>query len=402
MPTPCLFGSEKAPGAPDFFAFTDADLFAAMGSWSSEVSLELLGISIRPQNTAEFAANPPNYEFPDPLDYAKLAAPPLAMISGTYTRFANLVKATKWATLAVCIQPSPVPGAQVTACQPAGRTAFITAKIGTIPAGATLGHIRLRAWSPGPADWPTGGSSFEPGAFLNTSPDIDIDSNGGGTSTWSEAFSSFGETLTFTPATYLDAEQTLYITSPVVSVPGHCWRVSWDFTPAGDSPTPPPPPPLEPPPAGFPAAVDACSSADMASLCRKLDAMDARIQHISTQLVPVAPQTYAPPIPAVPILPLPTDGSAPAYEPIPKPEGAVGAIISCPTVPASQPHYGHDPEFWPSLGHACMITTIGPLASVLIRHRPLVILPVPPQVISIVLDLAPGVAGAVQWLRSPK
>jgi hypothetical protein len=415
---PCQFGSEKKPAAPDFFAFNDADLATAMGIWTPQVSLEALGISILPQSTADFCAQPPEFNFPVDTDYLALAAPTLAYVNGAYQRFRNLIYANKWIELSQC--RDPVAPAHTTD-PPYGFVWWLSGVELHIPTGVGFGVGALLGLAPRNID----GLAYRlvtatpEAAYINVRISAHQDVIGtefdeGDLSGWAGGPVDGGAFPAWTVRNaYLNTNRDMY------------GSVSW-FNGPLDPPnvdivldvavrpmsigTIPDPPVVEGPPSGFPdpPAPDDCTAATLASICAKLDKMsrridfiDGAIQHTNAALVPLAPAAIDPPVDLEDNPPT-GDGSPPGTKPVVKPAKAVGAVVTLSSIPEYQPRRGTDPTYWPSLGHVAMLTEFGPMPSQLIKHNPMVLLPIPVQVTALGFDLAPGVRASIQWLDAPK
>lgn len=415
---PCQFGSEPKPGAPAFFSFTEADYTAALGTWSSLASLEALGMTILPQSTAEFVMQPPPFEFPVATDYGSLAVPTLAWANGAYQRFRNLIYANKWVELAQCRNaPTTAPSSD----PPPGYVWWMH--------GVEL-HVR--------ADF-----QFEVGAIIGLAP-RDIDGFAYRLVVATPEAGSLNIRLGHTPQVVgdgvIDNGFDDWTGGPMDEGPYPEWGVRnafldtdrdmYGFVAWFGAPRNPPVldivldlavrpkhigtipdiPPIVDPPTGFPdpPAEDDCSLADSASLCallrtigKKIDFIESAIQHTNAALVPPAPLPSGDPV-TPEANPPNDDGSDPGVKPVTKPPKAIGAVISCTGLPDWLARHGQSPVFYPALGHVTMLTDFGPLPSQLIKHNPIVLLPLPVQMTSLAFDLTPGVRASIQWLEPPK
>jgi hypothetical protein len=404
-----MWGASVASGAPAFVTFTQADLDAVMGTWSSEVSLDLLGISPRPYQTDLFVATQPDTSPVLDTDYASLTIPTLAALNGAYQRFRNAVLLAKWNTVAVC---NPAPSGSLTAgdiaCSSDGLVDRISCLGAAFPDVTLLSEVKMQiiAISGPPAalitGWGYGGALTvgpAPSGWLSGALPISYATT-----------PSVGQ-ITTHATTFYDATMNPYV--PFIGFQAGFGEVSaqvrFSYTWKTVSPTPPTPPAVPTPPVDFPTppAPDACDLAgicgSIAKLAAKLEAMDARIQHTNAALVPPAVIADTPPV-----LPIPSDHITPPgtpdvpNDPIPKPLDAIGAVVQITTIPPGLASYGADPLYWPSLAHIIPITAQGPMAGIRIERNPQVILPIPAQVISLAWDPQPGVVGQVQFLRAPK
>ena len=389
-----------------------------MGIWTPQVSLEVLGISILPQSTADYCAQPPEFDFPVDTDYLSLAAPPLAYVNGAYQRFRNLIYANKWVELSQCRNaPTPV-----------------------LPSDPPLGFVILRrSLRVDFTNMDHGEIFFDYGAAPDGMAQVAVrflSGSGGGNDQaliWSEVDFPIGSTSGVAPwvGVYtsgfnfnMHGDGTWVIVDPPRSGT-HPAFLSFQFgrfdvrdgfvicdlawKPASIG-TIPDPPVVEGPPSGFPdpPPSDDCSAATLASICAKLDKMSKRIdfidgavQHTNAALVPIAPAAIDDPVGLVDNPPT-GDGSPPGKAPLVKPAKAVGAVISLTNIPDYQPSRGTDPKYWPALGHVAMLTEFGPMPSQLIKHNPMVLLPIPVQCTALGFDLAPGIQASIQWLDAPK
>ena len=98
----CANGSEPKPTSSAFFTFTESDLASFAAPIFGFVTYGLMGIPTLPQSVSDFCAAEPAGDLPTAADYAKLAFPPLALLSGSYARFGNQVKLDKFAALCQC------------------------------------------------------------------------------------------------------------------------------------------------------------------------------------------------------------------------------------------------------------------------------------------------------------
>lgn len=99
---PCPGGSEPQVGAPQFFTLDDAYIAGKFGSFAGWLTTWAMGLPASPQVTADFCSKPPPLEYPTAEDWLKLATPPIALATGTYTRFGNWILAQKWHDLCQC------------------------------------------------------------------------------------------------------------------------------------------------------------------------------------------------------------------------------------------------------------------------------------------------------------
>jgi len=101
----CTNGSSPLPGSPAWFTYTETDLANFLPPVFGFVTYGAMGIPAGPQETAAFCAAEPVGDLPTTLDYALLAVPALALAAGTYQRFGNQVRQSKFADLCQCSTP---------------------------------------------------------------------------------------------------------------------------------------------------------------------------------------------------------------------------------------------------------------------------------------------------------
>jgi Domain of unknown function (DUF4082) len=108
----CTNGSQPQASAPAFFTFTESDLATFAPPILGFVTYALMGIPTGPIQTSDFCSTEPSTDLPTAADYAKLAFPPLAFLTGSYGRFGNQVRSDKFAQLCQCTpaqgQPSSI------------------------------------------------------------------------------------------------------------------------------------------------------------------------------------------------------------------------------------------------------------------------------------------------------
>jgi hypothetical protein len=131
MTVQCTFGTEPKPSSGIWSFYTDSDVTALLGAAGGWLSLWALGVTSTPFEVADFCAAEPTGDLPTGADYALLLFPPLALLAGTYGRFANQLRQDKWAALCQC---SPETGAY---CTVSNRYSF------TYPSGTANGTCAL-------------------------------------------------------------------------------------------------------------------------------------------------------------------------------------------------------------------------------------------------------------------
>lgn len=109
--TVCPYGPQAKAGSPTWDYFTDANISSALSGLAGFLTTWVINLPVVPFNVADFCASEPPTDLPTTADYAKLFFPPLALISGTYTRFKNQVLNWKFNQLCEC---APAPGGTCT------------------------------------------------------------------------------------------------------------------------------------------------------------------------------------------------------------------------------------------------------------------------------------------------
>lgn len=288
MTITCASGTQVAPGAPTWFTFSETDIANYLPPVFGFVVQTAMGIPFGPQNTADFCAAPPAGDLPTTADYAKLALPPIALISGTYQRFGEQVKESKWAQLCACTG-APPPGTVCTSQRSSWNHALCS--YATCSGGGNC------CYAPGPfdsypdasgrfTDFPAGqhrvtftwhgtptinglvsmwSASVAEGACTftvnSTLPNVSHTCNFGTTDTGlSIVFYNGGDPLTVDPA---DIELGF---QPIPGVEPACGSY------------PPAPPPVLGPPSGFPSAPTAPTCASYQDICNALQNIDNRLQ----------------------------------------------------------------------------------------------------------------------------
>jgi len=382
-------------GSPEWFIFDATDLAGNLAPLASYLSLSAMDLPQVPQNTASFCALAPPSELPTLADYAGLV-PPFGFATGSYRRFGNWVKASKWGELCQYVSPPYAPGDGIA---PAGYYTLPFPFDVTNP-GDSNGVVY---WHLGPgalanvdsiAIVQDGGSCVLNTANLNITDTVMTEGVALGT-----APNTYGEWIAGNnnpgagwktmgvPEWAQNAGADVSLTSYFTGF-GPCTmqfriamrpKASVDYTP----------PEAPAAPDGFPTTGDACSTSTLADVCRTLLALDAKVSYLASLQHPPVAYPDDQPTPAA-------SGTRLARPPL-----AVAVVIELTTIPPQQPSYG-DPKFWPSVGHVVQMTSEGPLPGVLIRHNPMVLMVTSPLVTDVVLDLADGVEGQIRWLNAPK
>jgi hypothetical protein len=272
----CPNGSGPQSGAPPFFVYDDAYIATKFGNLAGWLTTWAMGLPFEPQVTADFCAAGPPTELPVAADWAALAVPGIALATGAYRRFANQIKADKWAELCQC-NPPLVAGcgsALVVNNDPIGvdnSVKLVTAW--RIPTSATGASVTIH-----PHNIDSGGAYK---AFLNGSPT----ETASGTPTLASQDHPSGGDAAFSASFAAGAYAWLQLW--VVSDSGH-YGAHWDITLqfsgcTTGAPIPYTAPPAPAAPTGYPTpTVPTCTTT--ADLCAELAKLSQRMQIIRTQV----------------------------------------------------------------------------------------------------------------------
>lgn len=269
----CTAGSEPQPAAPTYFTIDDAYIALKFGSMAGWLTIWAMGLPATPQVTADFCAVDPPTEMPTAADWLKLSTPLIAFATGTYTRFANQIRADKWADL----------------CQCKATTGSCTVGIvGTYPAAS---------WTPdnAPATWLasldpltkrltldfTGVSnpSF-PSAYYAS---LSVDNGSGGSFAQLPTWTFYPLTTTHFDSGVLSSGHpyrrggftlSAGAAGRTISITGATLRVTECYTTSGPPYTPPV---LPPPPTGFPTPPPSPACANPSDICNFLNALATKL-----------------------------------------------------------------------------------------------------------------------------
>lgn len=400
------------PGAPTTFTFDEAYVLSVLGVLGN-INLGLAGIFLLsamglpsdPQNTAAYVAVEPEGELPTAADWVKLAFPPIAAITGTYTRLGNWVKLQKWNELALCNGSPEIPpegdytylctiehvctdssGVVLYVCGPYSGYDYYRC---TLTSGANLSALGIQVQL-------QRGLVFVNDSYASTLANAQA----------TAALTAVDQYVDLAVNEEVSIDNTFYVFST-------CGGGPYDPAPEGfitiyghRDPDPPTEPELPEPvvPGGCPDIEDfADLSEAICNIGKQLDRIEAKVDWLASitpppQVIPDDEPTVPEPVDPEP----PPEGQPVPLQPILRPAGATGVIVELTTIPAWQAQHGTNPKFWPALGHIALMTDYGPLPSILIKHNPMVLLSIPPQVVALQLDLAPGVVGQVRFLNQPK
>jgi hypothetical protein len=429
MADPCPFGGAPAPGAPEWDSFDFPYLSGVIGTVASLASNAAMGLPIGPFEVAGFCQSPNIGDLPGDEDYVKLAFPPLALVSGTYTRFGNQAKMDKYAEICVCLG-NPAAEVCYDPTQPGGTWTTHTDNGGPVRHGVgfnvtgaftcTGGSVWLAAQTP----------NIQTTMYLyNVTAEEYVGIYQAPGALWGAGrhdFSWSAGPVTLVPGDYYVMIALYHATHT------HYHTPLWDTHPAGDavnifefyewtsgidpdlvaetfgvplSPRlcavealpnydPDPPPALEPP-TGYPEPPDTdCSDGE--SICNKLDMLAskidlaiARVDLIQRQLVPFA---Y---VPGASHTGLAGQGSIAV-------QGILGLSVELTTLPA---WIGSEGSTVPTLINAGWITLGTPdgnLPSRPITHDNFVLLDVSGAITWVFYDFPPGVVATItELIREP-
>jgi hypothetical protein len=163
MPITCANGTRPKAGSPEWFFFDRASgvtFLTQIGSWLTNA---MMGLDDAPQKTSDFCSRPPTGDLPTNGDILALSNPPLALISGAYTRFGNYVRESTFAQYCECSPPtgpgctsrelvvrwSPL-GPSISACGPTSWYLDGPSPETTFPAGQH--RVRIQSMFPAAQD----------------------------------------------------------------------------------------------------------------------------------------------------------------------------------------------------------------------------------------------------------
>lgn len=400
----CPYGASVKPGSPDTFQYDEPFVLQLVGvapipgaALAGLALIQALQLPTDPQNTADFVAHEPTGELPTAQDWAAIAFPPTGFFTGAYERLGNWIRLNKWSELAICNVPPPgSPELSVHLCNmvvsPAANTE-LSGQCGPYNGYWTYSLVPTAANVPAGAE---NGITFL-AASVHATPFLDTLANfrnvGGvkdelsyadpqpwllaGNSVWPDQMyiSGWWTDVGATPGQSVNVEVWGQLATPVPTAP---------VLPDIHGPVTPP--------------VDDCAGCGDAvnALSGKIDYLTALVRYLATIVTPpgVVRGPDATPVP-------PATPGAPAPK-VTKPPTAIGFVVEVTTVPIQVARYGSDPMFYADLGHYAMLTAEGPLPSALIKHNPLVVLNLAPQVTEVAFDMFPGAAAQVSWLFPPK
>lgn len=393
----CPNGAQVRPGAPSTFVFEEAWILSALGltgniplGFAGFALLALFGLPSDPQNTAAFVASDISADQPTAEDWVKLAFPPIALVTGSYTRIGNWLRLQKWLELAEC---KPVDQVDPHDSGPLGNQCVTNY-------GLTDNRV---GWVTGPIDADVLEVRFTPQhaltlAFDNTTvwwatgplPIGTLKFDG----TWAAASPVSGGQIGS------DGPTAICGGPPA----GHPWLIyiaSWnaepgaiecfDFALRGHAPPEEPVPPPKTVRPGCPPTPDLEAVGDfLCQLKDQLDRIEAKIDWLAANTSPPPTEPADDPVPI-------DDPTIP----VPKPTDAIGAVVIV-NAPMSIARYGVNPGVQFMAGHVSIGTQDGWLPSVQLKHARQLVWPLPPHSTALGLDLAPGVSASISWLKAPK
>jgi hypothetical protein len=401
--------SRAIPGGPEWFFFADTEIPTFLGPWASFFASSLFGLPGVAQNTHDFCRLPPPTDLPTPDDWAFIGDPIHETLSGAYGRMGNLIRAHKWQALCEYTVPEPSPDF---AGLPDGYEFYYRNEQTTSPATNMLVF-----WVSDPL--PVGGDSIAGrmvggGADPHSMTAVIVTDRPNVGDSYVDLYNAgrTGHQFTFNQSGAPPAWAATTVTSPLAA--NHYVALfasfnshqvdSFTFDLAVHYSDPPPLPvlPVAPDVPNYPTSGGPCDAPTLSDLCKSIagvqDTANLILRSINPPVVVVDPHED----PVVPVDgPPPADGSPPPLAPVLKPPMAIGAVVHITAMPGYVAKYGTSPAFYPDLGHVAQLTDYGPLPSVLIKHNPLVILPLQATVSALALDLEPGVEAAISWIYPP-
>jgi hypothetical protein len=395
----CPSGSEPKPGDPAYFYFSAYEPSWPVPNVAQWLTHAAMGIPDTPQPVADLCSIGPPDDLPTTADYVKLAFPPIALATGTYGRFGNLLRARAWADLCRCKQTDY--GMVIDTTLPADQIAYRWFPLGQYPdANQWVGTITYLGPNPTPFDYEF---QLRPGTgpgptYSQDGPSLWVQSGGTPTigQSWSQTWAAGGllnvANRPINPVT--DAFGVRIVVS--AHQPGQTYNVRFQLQ-ALNVPAAAPAPTTPAAPTDYPAApvdptcttiADLC--AQVAKLAHAVSVVDNKVSYLS-RLTP--PQVFTPQPVGAPIV-----GS----HDLDAPPGAVGLVVDMTTVPVGLGSVGDSPITYWNAGFATLRTAFGFLPSTRLTHRPMVIMPLPASVTGVTLELNTGISATVTWLISPK
>jgi hypothetical protein len=421
----CEFGSEPKIDSPTYFRYSEADIAATLPAIAGLVWSWVLGLPSGWLSTADFCALEPTGDLPTTADWILLAFPPLAWISGAYGRFANQIRAWKFADLCQCTG-DPTPGCVDTSFTSNGQvwvaatavglnlewgsrfTALVDCDITGIagysrPSG-DLGARDLHLWDgAGALIASQAGFSTPPGHWQYTLP-APLPMTAGQTWTVSESTNS-GSTVAQDQTGSPDMPTNAYFTwgGEYYASAGGTYPVNTGgsnrlaiMPVACDSSggTPIDPPPDVPPPTGFPDPVlgppecnDSYVCATLYSINSKIDLLSGLVLEMLQRLTPyrVAPGTVYSGL----------TGSGSVSAP-----AILGVRVMLTAVPSRWGRTSDTPaRFIPAPGDILFSTPEGLNQQHFLHYNDELLLGAPPTTTDVAYSFRPGVTGSIQLLN---
>ena len=360
MVSPCPGTSGPKPTSPTFFTYDGTDILSFMPPVAGALTIELLGLTNAPVNTADFCSHPPPDEMPTSADFALLAFPLLAWPAGTFERFGNFVRRSKWQDLCTCTSGDPTYACIASDWAMAPDNAAWSSV--TIPAGTT--EVRVAGGHGGNVQYAQITSGYGNWDFLTGSLD----------------------TRTVAPDLYIQIPSTGPHAFMMIRV--NSFRPS-EVQVCGNFAYPPPTavPPLADPPTGWTGpSVGTPTNAELLQLLRTIE---TEVRWIAAQTAPVE---Y---LPGDEHLDLESGGTLS----VDQVAGLIVTIDSAPSWLAIDP--GDPPTAW-RYGFVTLGTPDGWVERIPIRETPQVILNIHPQVDHVGYTFVDGVHASIRELRRGK
>jgi hypothetical protein len=407
----CPWGAEPKPDAPSTVTF-DAPWILdilQLSPWrpvsiAAQVAEVLITLLAPTYDTAEFVSVDPPSEMPTIEDWAKLAFPPAAALTGTYRRFSNLLLREKWLEVAQCkpfvVHPTASPGlpddwvylaqAQCVPSVYSQPNHPIMWSFGPLPKSIFAIYLRRQ----GDAAWPISPNNmyYSTVPIVPGTPATNPGLNAAGlrqTNPWGSNGYWYG--IAPPPTASPWTEQTDWYLGIESDLGDGTYGSQWCFDVAYDPKhLPATNPDVDPfvPPVGCPDVTDpAAFSAWLCELDRKVDQTLSIAIWLMENAIPPA---MDPDESALPLT---------ANQPLVKPADALGAIVHLNAPAWMSGRAGSHGVRW-GMGWYAFGYGDAWMPSVQLKHVPQVIWPIPSHVSQLSFDLTEGVTGTIRWLRA--
>lgn len=390
----CPSGSQPQTGVSEWFTFEEADIANFAPPLFGFLTYALMGIPTAPQNTDTFCTTPPDGDLPTLADYAKLAFPPLALLSGTYRRFGNQLKQAKFSALCECLGGSTGTYPS-TPCRT--ETVNITVANTTAPGACYKGSCRY---------WPATGAHSFPSMSAHKMRVTVLSLVGSGNFTMygpstGEGWIGFDGTLA------VGNTDTKDFATTDADWNGEMWGNSGDvditllveyFPRSGESCTsltaPPAPPPDLVPPFDWPSPPSSPSCGSYQDICDALPGIQNKLLSIE-QMVTLIQRQH---VPFAYLLDTPSTGLTGTGSI--SAQGILGVLVSLTTVPSAWGSTAETPRrLIPAAGSVQAASSDGSEDNHLIHYEDQVVMLTSPWVTSVEYNFRPGIVATVTPIR---